>query len=80
MVPLNWWAQANNLFGLTLVPGEGTSQRTALEAIVSLAHAEGAKPVLVATGPLTNIAEGLRENRALCNRRELVDIVGGALK
>ncbi|OWK34622.1 Inosine-uridine preferring nucleoside hydrolase [Fimbriiglobus ruber] len=78
--PSSWREESDNLAGLELPPGTPASTRSAVETILSLSHEPGGKLTVVATGPLTNLAEALRADPTLRDRLAMIYVMGGAVE
>lgn len=78
--PDAWRRKVDNLEGLTLpAPRQAPHGQTAVEVILASSHDAGGKLVLVATGPLTNVAAALQQDASLARRLRTVYIMGGAV-
>jgi inosine-uridine nucleoside N-ribohydrolase len=72
---------ADNLWGLTLPEGASTeSNQTAVELLISTIQSSPQKIVLLALGPLTNVAEALQRAPELADNLEGIYAMGGALE
>jgi purine nucleosidase len=61
-------------------PGPLSDQRHAVDQLVALAKAHAGELVLVATGPLTNVAVALMREPALATQLKRLVLMGGAFK
>ena len=78
--PSSWRQGADSLYGLSLPEGGKASSQSAAELIASIIQASQVKAVIVATGPLTNIAEALLTNPDLAGNIAMVYVMGGAVE
>jgi inosine-uridine nucleoside N-ribohydrolase len=77
--PEPWRKDTDSLDGLSLPAGGVPSQHSAVQTILAHAREGGGKLTLVATGPLTNVAEALQTDESLAGRLEMVYVMGGAV-
>jgi pyrimidine-specific ribonucleoside hydrolase len=77
--PEPWRKDTDSLGGLSLPAGGVPSQRSAVETILACSQQGGGRLTLVATGPLTNVAEALQIDASLARRLEMVYVMGGAV-
>ena len=78
--PFAWRMSVDDLYGLSLPEGGSASPLTAPELIASTVRDSAQKVVIVATGPLTNIAEALTENPEIVENIQMIYIMGGAVE
>lgn len=79
--PASWREAADSFWGLTLPEGASTeSDQTAVELLISTIQSSPQKIVLLALGPLTNVAEALQRAPDLADHLEGIYIMGGALE
>lgn len=78
--PASWRQGADNLFGLSLPEGSSTDLgQNAVELLTSVIQASPQKVVLLALGPLTNVAEALQHTPSLAAHLEMIYVMGGAI-
>ncbi len=78
--PPSWRTHVDGLAGLSLPPNPNPpSSQTAVELLTSAIQSAPGKLVLVALGPLTNLAEALQSEPALVDNIEMIYIMGGAV-
>lgn len=78
--PAAWRESVDDLLGLSLPSNpSSTSSQTAVELLASVIHGAPQKVVLVALGPLTNVAEALQSDPSLVDNLEMIYIMGGAV-
>lgn len=78
--PASWREASDRLSGLKLPDGGKESNRSAVDVILSLSRSFDRELTVVATGPLTNVAEALRADPTLSERVRMVYVMGGAVK
>ncbi len=78
--PFEWRMHVDDLYGLSLPDGGSASPLTAPELIASTIRESTQKVVIVATGPLTNIAEALTNSPAIIENIQMIYIMGGAVE
>lgn len=78
--PLAWRMRVDDLYGLSLPDGGSASSLTAPELIVSTIRGSTQKVVIVATGPITNIAEALTNSPEIVANIQMIYIMGGAVE
>ncbi|NOH04924.1 MAG: SnoaL-like domain-containing protein [Chloroflexi bacterium] len=78
--PSPWRENADNLYGLNLPEGGSASPLTAPELIASTIRESTQKITIVATGPLTNIAEALTAHPDIVENIRRIYIMGGAVE
>jgi inosine-uridine nucleoside N-ribohydrolase len=80
-LPASWRETADNFWGLTLPKSASTeSNQTAVELLISTIQSSPQKVVLLALGPLTNVAEALQRAPELADNVEGIYVMGGALE
>ena len=78
--PAEWRAAADDGFGLTLARRPVSVTDEDAPALIRSLAGSAARPVtIVALGPLTNLAEALRDDASLAARVERIVVMGGAL-
>jgi pyrimidine-specific ribonucleoside hydrolase len=77
--PTSWRYDAKEFPGLTLPDGGAVSDLSAVDLLVSTIASSAQKVVLLAAGPLTNVAEALQKSPELVNNLEMIYVMGGAL-
>jgi len=78
--PGNWRARVDGLYGQTLPKGRNPAQNVkAVDLLTSLVSLSPQKVILIALGPLTNVAEMLQATPSLVNNIEMIYVMGGAL-
>ena len=77
--PAGWRQGADSLYGLSLPEGGRASTLSAPELIASAILAAPEKTVIVATGPLTNVAEALLSSPEMVGDLAMIYIMGGAV-
>ena len=78
--PFAWRMRVDELYGLSLPDGESASPMTAPKLIASTIRESTQKVVIVATGPLTNIAEALTDSPDIVENIQMIYIMGGAVE
>lgn len=78
--PFAWRMRVDDLYGLSLPEGGSASSLTAPELIASTVRDSAQKVVIVATGPLTNIAEALTTSPDIVDNIQMIYIMGGAVE
>ncbi len=78
--PSAWRQRVDDLYGLSLPDGGSASPLTASELIASTIRESTQKITIVATGPLTNIAEALTANPDIVENIQMIYIMGGAVE
>src|SRR5207249_6650600 len=68
--PDDWRQEADNLCGLSLPACQAAAPETAVDRLLALSRTPGRKVTLLATGPLTNVAEALGQDPSLAERLE----------
>jgi inosine-uridine nucleoside N-ribohydrolase len=78
--PVNWREASINLFGVNLPPTEyQPSEKNASELLISTLTEATSPMIIIALGPLTNIAQALLDNPTIADKIERIDIMGGAV-
>jgi pyrimidine-specific ribonucleoside hydrolase len=78
--PDSWRDEVDKLCGLTLpTNGHPPASTSAPDLIASLSRSAGRKIDLIASGPLTNVAEALQQDPSLVGRLGMIYIMGGAV-
>jgi len=77
--PTSWRYGAKEFPGLALPEGGTVSKLSAVDLLISTVESSPQKVVLLAAGPLTNVAEALQKSPELVNNLEMVYVMGGAL-
>jgi pyrimidine-specific ribonucleoside hydrolase len=78
--PDDWRDSADRLCGLSLATNDSLpASQSAPELITSLAQIADHSLDIVATGPLTNVAEALTRDSTLASRVRMIYIMGGAV-
>ena len=78
--PLPWRRDVDTVIGLSLPDNPfPPSRQDAVELLVSTIRRSPRKVVLVTLGPLTNVAQALRENPGVAGKLEMIYIMGGAV-
>jgi len=78
--PASWRKSTDERFGIQLPRNpRDPSTKSAVELLTSTILASARKPVLVAIGPLTNVAQALLETPRLAHQVEAIWIMGGAV-
>jgi inosine-uridine nucleoside N-ribohydrolase len=78
--PTSWREMVDGMLGLPLPSNPNPpSSRTAVELLISVIQSSPEKVVLVALGPLTNVAEALQSEPSLVDNLEMIYIMGGAV-
>ena len=78
--PNAWRQNADNLYGLSLPEGGSPSSLIAPDLIASILKDKEGKVAIVATGPLTNLAEALLTKPELAAEIRMIYVMGGAVK
>lgn len=78
--PDDWRDQADALYGLGLSEPDGVATDTAVSLLTTTLQTSPEKTVVLALGPLTNLAEALRSPTPLANHIERIVIMGGAVE
>src|SRR5262245_14596630 len=78
--PEDWRLEADKVCDLRLPTGPAAATETAVEILLALSHTAGRKLTVLATGPLTNVAEALGRDPSLTERLEMVYVMGGAVE
>jgi len=78
--PEDWRKSADNLYGAQVMTRDRVADaRPAAELLADTIQAEPGKIVVVALGPLTNLAEAFQANPALAGQIKALIIMGGAV-
>jgi pyrimidine-specific ribonucleoside hydrolase len=78
--PFAWRMRVDDLYGLSLPEGGSVASLTAPELIAATVRESAQKVVIVATGPLTNIAEALTPHPDIVENIQMIYIMGGAVE
>ena len=78
--PMKWREAVREYPGVNLPKSTKEPQQNAVELIQRVVKTAPRKPVILALGPLTNIAETLQSYPQLTNQIEMIYIMGGALE
>ena len=78
--PLSWRQQCSSVFGLTLPANPfPPSTLSAVDLLISTIKQSPTKVVLLALGPLTDVANALHKDPSIKNNLEMIYIMGGAV-
>jgi inosine-uridine nucleoside N-ribohydrolase len=79
--PEAWRERADSMAGLSLPEGENpTPQRTAAELLVTTVGGSSDKMLILALGPLTNLADAIQLDAGVLRNVEQIYVMGGALE
>jgi inosine-uridine nucleoside N-ribohydrolase len=78
--PEEWRQGADNAYGVDLPAGSGTQTELTAPELIAQIVGDSPEPVtIVATGPLTNIAEAVEEHADIVSNIEMIYVMGGAV-
>lgn len=78
--PEDWRTEADEMLGLTLPDNPNTvSEQNSVELLISTVNASQGQIIVVALGPLTNVAEALQQDSTLAGKIKMVYVMGGAV-
>jgi inosine-uridine nucleoside N-ribohydrolase len=78
--PEEWRQGADNAYGVDLPAGSGTQTELSAPELIAQIVGDSPEPVtIVATGPLTNIAEAVGEHPEILSNIAMIYVMGGAV-